>query len=52
MSLLEAVIVVVLLLWLAGIVVPVPGVGSLIHVLLIVLIVLVIFRLLQGGRVV
>jgi hypothetical protein len=51
MSLLEVIIVTVLLLWLAGVILPVAAVGNLIHVLLIVVIVLVILRLLQGRSV-
>jgi hypothetical protein len=47
MSLIEVLIVVFLILWLlGGFVVPVGG--SLIHVLLVLVIVLVIVRLLQG----
>lgn len=47
---LEAIIVVLLILWLLGAFVA-PFGGDLIHVLLVVLLVVVVVRLLQGRRV-
>jgi hypothetical protein len=47
MGLLELLIVVILILWLTGAFI-VPVGGSLIHLLLVVVLVLVIVRLLQG----
>jgi hypothetical protein len=48
---LETIIVVLLVLWLLGaFVVPIPAIGSLIHVLLVVILFVVVIRLLQGRR--
>lgn len=47
--LLETIIVIVLLLWLFGAFIY-PFGGNLIHVLLVVLLVVVVLRFLQGGR--
>jgi hypothetical protein len=48
---LETVIVVLLILWLLGaFVMPIPAVGGLIHVLLVVILLVVVIRLLQGRR--
>lgn len=46
---LEAIIVILVLAWLLGMV-ALPNIGSLIHILLVVAIVVVIVRLLQGRR--
>ena len=48
---LEAIAVILIILWLLGYV-ALPNVGGLIHILLVVAIVVVIIRLLQGRRVV
>jgi hypothetical protein len=48
---LEAIAVILILLWLLGYM-ALPNVGGLIHILLVVAIVVVIIRLLQGRRVV
>jgi len=46
---LETIIVVLLLLWLLGaFVTPIAGVGNLVHVLLVVILVVVVLRILQG----
>jgi uncharacterized protein DUF5670 len=50
-SVLEAIAVILILLWLLGYM-ALPNVGGLIHILLVVAIVVVIIRLLQGRRVV
>ena len=48
---LETIIVVLLVLWLLGaFVVQVPAVGGLIHLLLVVILVVLVIRLLQGRR--
>jgi Family of unknown function (DUF5670) len=48
---LEAIIVILLVLWLLGaFVVALPAVGNLIHLLLIVILVVIIIRVLQGRR--
>jgi hypothetical protein len=47
---LEAIAVILILLWLLGYI-ALPNVGGLIHILLVVAIVVVIIRLLQGRRV-
>ncbi len=48
---LETIVVVLLALWLLGaFITPIPAVGSLIHVILVVVVIMVIFRLLQGRR--
>jgi hypothetical protein len=47
---LETIIVLLVLMWLVGWI-ALPNVGSLIHILLVVAIVVVIIRLLQGRRV-
>jgi hypothetical protein len=49
MSILEILIVVLLLLWLAGAFVWPVG-GNLIHLLLVVIVVIIIIRLLEGRR--
>jgi uncharacterized protein DUF5670 len=50
---LETIIVVLLILWLLGaFMYPVAGVGNLIHLLLLVVLVVVVFRVLQGRTVV
>jgi hypothetical protein len=46
---LETIIVILLLLWLLGWF-ALPGLGSLVHLLLVVLLVVVIIRVLQGRR--
>ncbi len=46
---LETIIVIILLLWLLGFVF-LPGIGSLIHLLLVILLVVVVIRVLQGRR--
>ena len=50
-SVLEAIAVILILLWLLGYF-ALPNVGGLIHILLVVAIIVVIIRLLQGRRVV
>lgn len=51
MGLLELIIVTLLLLWLIGaFVVPVAAVGSLIHLLLVIAVIVLIIRLIQGSR--
>jgi hypothetical protein len=46
---LEAIIVILLILWLLGaFVTPIAGVGSLIHLLLVVVLIVVVIRVLQG----
>lgn len=48
---LETIIVVLLVLWLLGaFVMPVPAIGSLVHLLLVVILVVIVIRLLQGRR--
>lgn len=48
---LETIIVILLVLWLLGaFVTPVPAVGSLVHLLLIVILAVLVIRLLQGRR--
>jgi hypothetical protein len=48
---LETIIVVLFLLWLLGaFVTPVPAIGGLVHVLLVVILIVVVVRLLQGRR--
>jgi len=48
---LETIIVILLLLWLMGaFVTPVAGVGSLVHLLLVVILFVVVIRLLRGSR--
>lgn len=49
MGLLELVIVIILLMWLLGaFVYPIAAVGGAVHVLLVIILVLVVVRLLQG----
>lgn len=48
---LETVIVILLILWLLGaFVMPIPAIGGFVHVLLVVILVVVVIRLLQGRR--
>jgi hypothetical protein len=47
---LEAIAVILIILWLLGYI-ALPNVGGLIHILLVVAIVVIIIRLLQGRRV-
>jgi hypothetical protein len=48
---LETIIVILLILWLLGaFVIDIPAIGSLVHLLLVVILVVVVFRLLQGRR--
>jgi hypothetical protein len=48
---LETIIFVLLVLWLLGaFVMPVPAVGSLVHLLLVVVLVVVVIRFMQGRR--
>jgi hypothetical protein len=48
---LETIIVVLLLLWLLGaFITPIPAVGGLVHLLLVVILAVVVIRLLQGRR--
>jgi hypothetical protein len=47
---LEAIAVILILLWLLGYI-ALPNVGGLIHILLVVAIVVIVIRLLQGRRV-
>jgi hypothetical protein len=47
---LEAIAVILILLWLLGYI-ALPNVGGLIHILLVVAVIVVIIRLLQGRRV-
>jgi len=48
---LEMIIVVLLVLWLLGaFVMPIPAFGSLVHLLLVVILVIVVIRFLQGRR--
>lgn len=48
---LETIIVILLVLWLLGaFVTPIPAVGGLVHVLLLVILVVVVIRLLKGRR--
>lgn len=48
---LETIAVVLLVLWLLGaFITPIPAVGSLIHVILVVVLIVVVIRLLQGRR--
>ena len=48
---LETIILILLALWLVGaFVTPLPAVGGLIHLLLVVAVVVVVIRLLQGRR--
>ena len=51
MSLLELLIVIILVLWLLGALI-IPVGSNLIHVLLVIILVLIIVRLVQGRRVV
>jgi hypothetical protein len=50
MPMLEAIVVILILAWLLGWI-ALPNVGGLIHILLVVAIIVVIIRLLQGRRV-
>jgi len=50
-SMLETIAVLLILMWLLGWI-ALPNVGGLIHILLVVAIVVVVIRLLQGRRVV
>ena len=46
---LETIIVILLVLWLLGaFVTPIPAVGGLVHLLLVVILVVVVIRLLRG----
>jgi hypothetical protein len=48
---LETIIVILLILWLLGaFVTPIPAIGGLVHLLLIVVLVVVVIRLVQGRR--
>jgi hypothetical protein len=48
---LETIIVILLVLWLLGaFVTPLPAVGGLVHLLLVVILVVVVIRVLQGRR--
>ena len=48
---LETIIVVLLVLWLLGaFVMPIPAVGGLVHLLLVVVLVVVVIRFVQGRR--
>ena len=48
---LETIVVLLLVLWLLGaFVTPLPAVGSLVHLLLVVILAVVVIRLLQGRR--
>jgi hypothetical protein len=47
---LEAIAVILILLWLLGYI-ALPNVGGLIHILLVVAIIVIVIRLLQGRRV-
>ena len=48
---LESIIVLLLILWLLGaFVTPIPAVGGLVHLLLVVILVVVVIRLPQGRR--
>ncbi len=48
---LESIIVLLLILWLLGAsVTPIPAVGGLVHLPLVVILVVVVIRLLQGRR--
>ena len=48
---LETIIVILLILWLLGaFVTPIPAIGGLVHLLLVVILVVVVFRVLQGRR--
>jgi Family of unknown function (DUF5670) len=50
-AMLETVILVLFILWILGaFVTPIPAVGGLIHVLLAVILIVVVYRLLQGRR--
>ena len=49
---LETIVVILLAIWLLGaFVTPLPAVGGLIHILLVVALIVVVVRLLQGRRV-
>lgn len=48
---LETIIVVLLILWLLGaFVTPLPAIGGLVHLLLVVILIVVVIRLMQGRR--
>jgi hypothetical protein len=48
---LESIIVILLILWLLGaFVMPLPAIGGLVHLLLVVILVVVVIRVLQGRR--
>ena len=48
---LETIVVVLLVLWLLGaFVTPIPAIGGLVHLLLVVTLVVVVIRFLQGRR--
>jgi hypothetical protein len=48
---LETIIVVLLILWILGaFVTPLPAIGGLVHLLLILILVVVVLRVLQGRR--
>ena len=48
---LETIIVILLVLWLLGaFVTPIPAVGGLVHLLLVVILLVVVVRVLQGRR--
>jgi hypothetical protein len=48
---LETIIVILVVLWLLGaFVTPIPALGGLVHLLLVVILVVVVLRLLQGRR--
>lgn len=48
---LETIIVILLVLWLLGaFVTPIPAIGGLVHLLLVVILAVVVIRLLQGRR--
>lgn len=48
MGILESLIVIILVLWLAGFALSIGG--GLIHLLLVIAILLIIFRLIRGGK--
>lgn len=50
MDILTALIVILIILWLLG-VVALPSAGALIHILLVVVLVLVVLRLVQGRKI-
>jgi hypothetical protein len=48
---LETIIIILLVLWVLGaFVTPIPAIGSFVHLLLVVILVVVVIRVLQGRR--